>query len=166
MPRSDQGVYNDRYQVIPRCLIFITREDSVLLIKGNPHKRLWANLFNGIGGHIEFGEDILTAAQRELREETGLTVDDMWLCGNVMVDASEKTGISIFIFRGTYQGGDLISSEEGELEWVSQASLADLPMVEDLYALLPRIISLQKGQPPLIAHTSYDSNDQMVLKIR
>jgi predicted NUDIX family phosphoesterase len=57
MPKSDQGVHTKRYQIIPRVLIFIFDGDRVLLIKGAPNKRLWANQYNGIGGHIERGED-------------------------------------------------------------------------------------------------------------
>ena len=52
MPKSDQGVRNDRYKIIPRTLIFVTRGEQVLLLKGAEHKRLWANQYNGIGGHV------------------------------------------------------------------------------------------------------------------
>ncbi|MCH7664271.1 MAG: NUDIX domain-containing protein, partial [Chloroflexi bacterium] len=65
MNASHQGESNDRYQLIPRVLIFITRGDEVLLLKGAPDKNLWANLYNGVGGHIERGEDVLSAARRE-----------------------------------------------------------------------------------------------------
>jgi 8-oxo-dGTP diphosphatase len=68
MPKSEQGVNQGRFSVIPRTLIFITHGDKILLIKGSPFKRLWANQYNGIGGHIEKGEDVLSAARRELRE--------------------------------------------------------------------------------------------------
>ena len=72
MPSADQMVLSDRYTIIPRTLIFLICGKNVLLLKGALNKRLWAGLYNGVGGHIERGEDILTAAQRELQEETGL----------------------------------------------------------------------------------------------
>ena len=46
MPQSDQGITKDRYTVIPRTAIFLWRGDFVLLLKGAPTKRLWANKYN------------------------------------------------------------------------------------------------------------------------
>lgn len=161
MPKSDQGVSSERYHVIPRTLIFITRDDDVLMIKGSPQKRLWANRYNGIGGHIECGEDVLTAARRELHEETGISVSDLWLCGSVFVDASETTGIAIFVLRGEYEGGNLQQSEEGELEWVARERIYTLPLVEDLPILLPKIFGMRRGEPPFAARSGYDEKDHL-----
>src|SRR6188768_291573 len=104
MPLSDQGISRDRYTVIPRTAIYLRRGDSYLLLKGAPTKRLWANKYNGIGGHVERGENIFTSAKRELLEETGLTAD-LWLCGTVIVDAGE-TGICLFLFTGECLEGE------------------------------------------------------------
>lgn len=161
MPKNEQGVFHQRYQVIPRTLIFLTRQDEVLLLKGAPTKRLWPNRFNGVGGHIERGEDVATSARRELEEETGLAAQRLDLIGTVMVDVDRETGIALYVFRGEYGGGELRSSEEGELCWVKQDQIADLPLVEDLYVLLPRVLAARQGDAPFSVRYWYDENEKM-----
>ncbi len=164
MPKAEQGVTFDRYVVIPRTLIFMMRSDGVervLLIKGAPTKRLWANLYNGIGGHIERGEDALSAANRELEEETGLTGGNLRLVGTILIDADAQVGIALWVYQGEYSGGELVASSEGQLAWVPVDELASYPLVEDLQTILPRIFQMQPGSPPFSARYFYDENDQL-----
>ena len=154
MPQSDQGVTTDRYSVIPRTAIFLRRGDLFLLLKGAPTKRLWANKYNGLGGHIERGEDALSAARRELFEETGLQCD-LWLCGTLIVDAGQ-TGIALYLFAGESLEGDPIESREGRAEWVPFDRISDLPVVEDLPILLAKVRSMQRGDPPFSGRSFYD----------
>ena len=172
MPASDQGVEKQRYALIPRTLIFLTTIDHVLLLKGAAHKRLWADLYNGIGGHVEKGEDVLSAAHRELLEESTLRVENLWLCGIVTINTGQDKGVVIFIFRGDYdsihntenqQEWKTRDSLEGTLEWVPLSELLSLPLVEDLPIILPRVLAAQKGAPPFFARYSYDDLDQLVI---
>ena len=164
MPQSDQGVAKDRYNVIPRTAIFLRRGDSYLLLKGAPTKRLWANKYNGLGGHIERGEDILSSAKRELLEETGLT-SDLWLCGTVIVDAGE-TGICLYLFSGECPEGEdeLKSSTEGTAEWIPFDRIGELSVVEDLPILLSKIRHMQRGDPPFFSWSNYDEGEKLIVK--
>jgi 8-oxo-dGTP diphosphatase len=163
MTISEQGVSSDRYMLIPRTLIFLTRGEHVLLLKGAPDKRLWANRYNGVGGHVEHGEDIITAARRETREETGLNLAHLWLCGVITVDTQQIPGIGIFVVRGECKNGIVKPTHEGTPEWIPISQIMELPLVEDLFTFLPRVLAMRQGDPPFSAQSTYDQNGHMVI---
>ena len=163
MPISEQGVSHDRYTVIPRTAIFLRRGDSFLLLKGAATKRLWANKYNGLGGHVERGEDVLTSAQRELFEETGLTAE-LWLCGTLIVDAGEM-GVALYMFTGEIVPGEgeLGSSPEGTAEWIPFDQISALQVVQDIPILLSRIRTIKPDDPPFSARSYYDEGDRLIV---
>ncbi len=166
MGKSDQIIIPNRYQVVPRTLCFITHDpygDDVLLLHGAPDKRIWPNQYNGIGGHVEPGEDVYTAALREIREETGLSVRDLRLRGviNIPVDAEDNSGILLFVFTAITAARDIRPSDEGTPEWVNGDHAAELDLVEDLPTLLPRVLAMGPDDPPFFAHYHYDDQNRL-----
>ncbi|MCL4831990.1 MAG: NUDIX domain-containing protein [Caldilineaceae bacterium] len=176
MQASQQGISagaGGRYQVVPRTLIFVTSinpengNEDLLLIKGAPTKRLWANKYNGIGGHVEPGEDFLAGAQRELAEETGLRDVALTLVGvlNIAVrpDGDPPSGVAVFVFSGQTASRTLNASREGELHWVALADVESLPLVDDLYQLLPL---LRNSQTTIYGQYQPDDDGAMIYRFR
>ena len=162
MGATEQGLSSERYMVIPRTAVFVRRGDRYLLLKGAPGKRLWANRYNGLGGHVERGEDALSAAKRELLEEAGLEAD-LWLCGTLIVDSGGSPGICLFVFTGTAFSGELRPSPEGAAEWIAFERLPDLPVAEDLPVILARLRAMQRGDPPFAARSYYDEQGHVIV---
>jgi len=152
MKVTDQGVQSNRHVAIPRTLVFITSTNDigevvVLLLRGAPTKRLWANKYNGLGGHVEPGENVRDAALREVQEETGIVPGTLTLRGVVHIhtgtdDAgSARPGILIFVFRGESAFQSPIATAEGQAEWIPLAQVETLPMVDDLPDLLAHALT-------------------------
>lgn len=160
MGRTEQGVQasRGRHTVIPRVLVFVLYGDEVLLLKGAPNKRIWANRYNGVGGHVEAGEDVYAAALRETHEETGLAVYDLRFRGLIHIDAGAETGIMLAVFSARSEQRETIPSSEGTLEWVPLARLDEYDLVPDVPVLLARLAADGDGAP-FFARYWYDEQD-------
>lgn len=144
---NPQVIIKNRYQVVPRSIIFLVTEGKVLLQKGSPDKKVFPGFYNGVGGHIERGEDVLTGAKRELMEETGLSCSDLRFTGTVAIDVTEAEGILLFVFLGTQISGQLTGSSEGSLYWVDITKFNMLPLVEDVPELVANsLLSINSGK--------------------
>ncbi|HLV33997.1 MAG TPA: NUDIX domain-containing protein [Spirillospora sp.] len=167
MGANEQGANatDGRWLTIPRTLCFVLNGDDVLLMKRAPHKRVFPNRYNGVGGHIERHEDPYNSARREILEETGLEVFDLRLRAIYNVDAGEATGILLFVFTCTSIDRNLrLDSDEGTLHWIPRREVAQLDLVEDLPVILPRILNMAPDAAPLFVHVSYDADDRMQMR--
>ena len=113
--------------VIPYCLVYLKSRGEVLLIR-KAQGRLHAGEWIGLGGKLEPGEDPVSSAIREFREESGLLLADPKLRGTFIWIDEVKCGI-VHIVTATKWTGWLSASEEGELRW---HRIGDLHSLEGL----------------------------------
>lgn len=156
----------NRWLTIPRTLCFVLNGDDVLLMKRSPQRRVFPNQYNGVGGHIERGEEPLAGAIREIKEETGLDVHDVRLRAVYNIDAGQETGIVLFVFSAWSDSRDAVADErEGTLHWIPRDAILEYDLVEDIPHILPRILAMGDTTDALLfVHVSYDENDAIVMR--
>ena len=120
----------ERIELTTLCMVF--RGDELLL--QNRVKTDWRG-YCFPGGHVEPGESIVDSVVREMKEETGLTVKNPRLCGikQFPIDGGRYL---VFFFKTDAFEGELISSEEGRMQWIHRKDLSKIHTVSDFMDML------------------------------
>ena len=94
-----------------------------VLVQNKKGDRTWHG-WNSPGGHVEQGEFVTPSVVREIREETGLTIDNPKLCG-IKEFRKEQDGkrFIVFLYAASRFSGELRSSAEGDVFWYPLSEL-------------------------------------------
>lgn len=95
----------------------------------------------GVGGHVENEESPEECLVREVKEETGLTLTSYRLRGLVTFINSECESELMCVVTADEYTGNLITCEEGDLQWIAKAQVPDLPTWEGDRVFLELLLS-------------------------
>lgn len=98
--------------------IAVVHKDGGKWLMCKRSKDPYEGLLNLVGGKIEEGEDHLAAAYRELREETGITSEDIAIT-RLMTFDYPLDGCFVEIYAGQLSKEIIPAGDENELLWVS-----------------------------------------------
>jgi len=88
------------------------------------------------GGHIEPFESITDSVIREIKEETGLDICNIKLCGVKDWCVENKRSI-VFLFKtSSYKGNLLERTEEGEVFWTNIDNIHTMPLASSFEKML------------------------------
>lgn len=124
------------YTPILATLGYIMSPDaqSVLMIHRNARRDdVHYGKYNGLGGKLDAGEDVVVGMRREIYEESGIEADELVLRGTVSWPGFGRHGEDwfAFIFRiDRWHGQPLAGNHEGVLEWVPLVRLPELNLWE------------------------------------
>ena len=111
---------------------YLFNSNHVLLLKRSKERQLAADLWTGIGGHIENGElnEPETSCFREIFEETNICeskIENLKL--RYIILRKEKDEIrQHYIYFGNTSQWTTVDSDEGQLHWVPLADVTSLEM--------------------------------------
>ncbi|MFV2085734.1 NUDIX domain-containing protein [Micromonospora sp. LOL_021] len=96
------------------------------------------------GGNVDPGEDPLTAAHRELREETGLTVHDLRLFWQGLAPSAKFPGavgeFSIFYAPTDATDEDVVCGEGAAMRFVAGTDVRTLEFGQAYGEIVPRFL--------------------------
>ena len=84
------------------------------------------------GGHVEPGESVTDSVIREIKEETGLTIQHPRLRGIKDWTREDGSRYLVFLFRAEEFSGALTSSEEGRAFWVKREELPRMDLARSM----------------------------------
>lgn len=140
----------DKYirQVQTSVTNFIFHGDEYLFVKRNDNKRIDPGRLNGIGGRVNPGEDYLSAALRETKEETGyeVSLDQIQFCGVIKLEGGYKEDWVMCFFKIYVESRKIplgSMTGDGRLMWVHKDEVLDseFELVDDLYYCFKDIVS-------------------------
>ena len=126
--------YNAIMKRATLCYIWKTSEagrEYLMLYRNkkenDPNEGKWI----GVGGQFEADETPDECMLREVREETGLDLTSYHFCGIIHFVSDTWEDEDMYLYRAECRGdGADLSCDEGELRWIREDALWELPMWE------------------------------------
>ena len=127
--------------------LLIDKHDNKILL-GMKKKGFGAGKFNGFGGKVEAGEDVKSAAIRELREESSILVEPQDTIKVAELDFlfphQEDWNQTVHIFVSHRWNGNPVESDEMVPKWFSLSEIPFDKMWPDDKHWLPKVLSGEK----------------------
>ena len=120
MSRMESAIFTNM------CMIF---DDAGNILVQDRKKKDWPGLCFP-GGHVEPGESFVKSVIREVREETGLIIENPTICGTKQFQTREGARYVLLFYKANRFHGKLRSSDEGEVFWIPRKELEKYPLAD------------------------------------
>ena len=116
-------------ELLQTTLCYLERDGCYLMLhRVKKKKDVNRDKWIGVGGKFEPGEDALACVLREVREETGYTMDRPRYRGVLDFTCPPWPPEQIHLFTCAEFSGTPHPCDEGELAWVPKDKIQDLPI--------------------------------------
>lgn len=122
MAKTEQAVFMNM------CMIY---DDKGNILVQDRLKKDWPGV-TFPGGHVEYTESFTQSVIREVKEETGLDIENPILCGVKQFQGIDDVRYVVMFYKTNQFSGELKSSHEGEVFWIPREKLCDYQLAEDM----------------------------------
>ena len=122
---------SEKVMLTNMCMIY--DNDGNVLVQNR--KKSWLG-YAFPGGHVELGELIIDSTIREVKEETGLDISNLELCGIKQWFKPEEGRNICFLYKTCSFSGKLISTDEGENKWVKLSEIKNMNLAHTFDSML------------------------------
>jgi len=137
-------------QVITACAFIhqvIDGKEKLFLAKRAAAKKFLPNVWEMPGGHVDFGEDIISGLQRELLEELGMTITigDPFAVFTYMNNIKGSHSVEVIYFakfNGPIENIKLDQEDHSEYGWFAEDELGNI--IDNRSAEDPEIANIKK----------------------
>lgn len=155
----------DIHEQIICANIFIRKDDKYLVLRRSPLKKYAPGVIHPVGGKVDIGENPYTTAVREVKEETGVAVKNLRLeavIQEIKPVKDEPYNWLIFHFSADYDSGDIITTEEGELVWLTAEEIKAEKLFPSVKLVIDHILNRELGT--VFTTLEYDDEKQAIVK--
>lgn len=123
------------------CMIYDDNSDGTrkILVQDRLNKN-WPGI-TFPGGHVEKDESFVESTIREIKEETGLTVSNLQLCGIKQFQTLDDARYVVLLYKTNCFEGKLKSSDEGKVFWIKAEEIDNYPLANDFRQMYEVFIS-------------------------
>jgi 8-oxo-dGTP diphosphatase len=127
----------------PDGVVCYIRAGGRVLLQLKAEDRWGGGWWNGPGGKLLDGEEPQDAVSREVQEETGLTVSQLFEHGPLDFCFGDEAAPSlrVHVFSTSAFAGELQANDEGRLEWIAEDALPFDQMWPDDRVWLPHMLA-------------------------
>lgn len=123
---------SERVTLTNMCMIYDGKGNILVQDRKSPD---WPGI-TFPGGHVEPCEPFADAIIREIKEETGLDISEPQLCGVKDWIIDKNSRYIVLLYKTNKFSGELTSSKEGEMLWISVEDIRNMPLANDMDELL------------------------------
>ncbi len=147
--------------MIRSTCVYLIRDGSWLMLLRNRKKDdVNQGKWIGVGGKCEPGETYAQCAEREVMEETGLSVKTLVPEGMLLFEYEAKQPEEIAVYSCRDFTGELKECDEGTLAWIKEEEVLDLSLWEGDRIFLEKMLAGHRE--PFYLRLVYDKEDRLL----